>query len=98
MELGGGDLNKWQRRFVIGGLTIAPIAPLLFLQGRITRWKIGVLPDAAGPTTGLVGRGQDPSKLLVIGESTVAGLGARDHAARFDGSHGGERWYSASRL
>jgi lysophospholipase L1-like esterase len=38
-----------------------------------------VLPDAGGPTTGVFGEGDDPAKLFVIGESTVAGLGARNH-------------------
>ena len=79
MEPGSDNLSKWQRRYVIGGLAIALVAPLLFLQGRIARWKIGVLPEAAGPKNGVVGSGSDPANLLVIGESTVAGLGARTH-------------------
>jgi len=38
-----------------------------------------VLPAAAGPLTGIAGEGDDPARLYVIGESTVAGLGARTH-------------------
>jgi len=49
------------------------------MQGQITRWKVGVLPEAGGNDEGLAGQGDDPAKLLVIGESTVAGLGARTH-------------------
>ncbi len=56
-----------------------PLAPLLYLQGRVTRWKVGVLPDAAGPTSGITPGEGEPTRLLVIGESTVAGLGARTH-------------------
>ena len=52
---------------------------MLFVQGGITRWKVGVLPDAAGAREGMAGIGDDPAKLWVMGESTVAGLGARDH-------------------
>ena len=52
---------------------------MLFLQGRITRWKVGVLPDAAGEREGTIGSGGDAANLWVMGESTVAGLGARDH-------------------
>lgn len=73
------NLRKWQRRFLIGGAAVAPITPFLFLQGAITRWKVGVLPDAGGPTHGVAGEGSDPARLYVLGESTVAGLGARTH-------------------
>lgn len=72
------SLEKWQTRFIIAGAVIAPLAPLLFLQGQVTRWKVGLLPEAEGPS-GLSGDGEGEAKLLVLGESTVAGLGARTH-------------------
>ena len=72
------SLIKWQSKYIIGGLLISPFAPFLYLQGQITRKKVGVLPDASGETTGTVGD-QPAAELLVIGESTVAGLGARTH-------------------
>lgn len=64
---------------MLGGMAIMPLAPLLYVQGRVTRWKVGVLPDAAGPTSGRTEGEGDAARLLVIGESTVAGLGARSH-------------------
>lgn len=73
------NLKRLQTRFMIGAAIVAPIAPFLFLQGSIARWKVGVLPDAAGPKTGIAGEGDDPATLFVLGESTVAGLGARNH-------------------
>ena len=73
------NLRVWQRRFLMGAAMIAPVSPLLFLQGAVTRWKVGLLPDAAGPKTGVYGEGNDPATMLVLGESTVAGLGARTH-------------------
>ena len=73
------NIRMWQRRFIAGAAAVAPLAPFLVLQGQITRWKVGVLPDAAGDRRGSVGEGADPAKLFVIGESTVAGLGARTH-------------------
>ena len=73
------NLRRWQRRYLIAAAAIAPISPFLLLQGQITRWKVGLLPDAEGDRTGTVGEGRDPAKLFVIGESTVAGLGARRH-------------------
>jgi lysophospholipase L1-like esterase len=79
METNGNSLQRWQRRYFIGAALIAPISPFLYLQGRYTRWKVGLLPDAEGPKTGITSREETPVKLLVIGESTVAGLGARTH-------------------
>ncbi len=73
------NLRSLQRRFLFGAVAVAPVAPLLFLQGQITRWKVGVLPDAAGPREGVAGEGDGAARLYVIGESTVAGLGARTH-------------------
>jgi len=73
------ELRKWQRRYLIGAALIAPVSPLLYLQGQYTRWKVGVLPNASGPTAGRSGEGGEAAKLFVIGESTVAGLGASKH-------------------
>jgi len=79
MDNNGGNLRSLHRRFIIGGALIAPLAPFLLLQGQITRWKVGVLPDAGDEREGKYGIGNDDAKLFVIGESTVAGLGARTH-------------------
>jgi lysophospholipase L1-like esterase len=79
METNGTNLRRWQRKYMIGAALIAPFSPLLYLQGRYTRWKVGVLPDAAGPLHGTTGEGDRTAKLFVLGESTVAGLGARTH-------------------
>ena len=78
------SLSKWQRKFVIAAAMIAPISPLLYLQGQVTRWKVGLLPEAEGPS-GSAGEGENESKLLVLGESTVAGLGARTHELALGG-------------
>lgn len=79
MTTGGNNLRRWQRRFLITAAGVAPFAPFLLLQGQIVRWKVGILPDAAGERRGRIGEGDDPAKFFVIGESTVAGLGARTH-------------------
>lgn len=79
MDNNGNNLRALQRRFMIGAAAIAPIAPFLLVQGQIVRWKVGLLPDAAGDKFGKYGSGDNAAKLFVIGESTVAGLGARDH-------------------
>jgi lysophospholipase L1-like esterase len=48
---------------------------ILVPQGRRTRRSIPNLPDAAQPWTGLV-EGENPVSILVLGDSTAAGVGA----------------------
>lgn len=79
MDNGTDNLSRLQRKFMLGSAALLPFTPLLFLQGQVTRWKIGVLPDAGGERHGRYGDGPNPAKLYVTGESTVAGLGARTH-------------------
>src|SRR5215213_1408517 len=62
-----------------------PLLPVLFVQGRGVRRRTPRLPDAAGATEGVVpGRGE-PLRLVVLGESTVAGIGAAAHERALTG-------------
>lgn len=72
-------LARWQAIYIGTGIAILPAAPFLYLLGQYTRHKVGILPEPEGPRTGTVGNSPDAARLLVIGESTVAGLGARTH-------------------
>lgn len=80
-----GGLARWQATFLTTAAVVLPVAPLLYLQGQYTRRKVGLLPDAAGEKMGVAGVGETTAKLLVIGESTVAGLGARTHREALTG-------------
>lgn len=71
--------------YVLATIGLLPAAPFLYLQGQYVRRKVGLLPDAQGEKTGVFGQGEDAVKLLVIGESTVAGLGARTHETALAG-------------
>jgi lysophospholipase L1-like esterase len=79
------SLGRWQAAYLAAAAVVLPVAPLLYLQGQYTRKKVGLLPDAAGERTGTVGDGGTSARLLVIGESTVAGLGARTHREALTG-------------
>jgi lysophospholipase L1-like esterase len=59
--------------------------PFLYWQGQRVRKKVGRLPDAAGETVGQVGETEPFLNLLAIGESTVAGVGAQNHAEALAG-------------
>jgi lysophospholipase L1-like esterase len=73
------SLLKFQTIYYLGGAALLPLMPFLYLQGQYARRKIGRLPDASGPTTGRAHAGETPATLLVLGESTAAGVGARTH-------------------
>jgi lysophospholipase L1-like esterase len=79
------NLFVWQTIYILSGITILPFAPFLFLQGQYTRRKIGRLPDAQGETIGKFGGENESVKLLAIGESTVAGVGAQTHETALTG-------------
>lgn len=56
-------------------LLILPIAPLLLLQGLYVRKVTPRLPEAAGARSGETGAGP-PLRLLILGDSAAAGVGA----------------------
>lgn len=53
-----------------------PLVPVMALQGRIIRRHIPILPEAGGDRVGLVEGEGAPLRLLLLGESTAAGVGA----------------------
>lgn len=55
------------------------LAPVLVAQGRRVRRTTPRLPEAAGPDMGVLPGSGKPVYLLVLGESTAAGVGAADH-------------------
>lgn len=74
----------WRRRarLHLAWFAALPALPVVALQGRSVRRKIGRLPDADGATTGFAEckeSGQRPLRILTLGESTVAGVGAATH-------------------
>jgi lysophospholipase L1-like esterase len=82
-------LARWQAIYVASGIAILPAAPALYLLGQYARYKVGLLPEPDGPRSGVTGNGESTAKLLVIGESTVAGLGAKTHENALAGQFAG---------
>src|SRR5438477_433441 len=66
MDDNGKNLRIWQAKFLAAAAVLFPVSPILYLQGHLTRRKVGVLPDAGGDKFGLVGTDASPVKLLVI--------------------------------
>ena len=71
--------------FVFGGIFILPFVPYFYWQGQRVRKRVGRLPDAAGETVGQFGEHAETINLLAIGESTVAGVGAKNHREALGG-------------
>ena len=59
---------------------VVAFAPLLAAQGWLVRTRTPVLPEAAGPRSGVVGSGPT-LRFAVIGESTAAGVGVTHQRA-----------------
>lgn len=53
--------------------------PLLAWQGRAARRNTLRLPEASGPSCGQWGTGEPACRVLIIGESTAAGVGVERH-------------------
>ena len=66
-------------------LAALPLLPILWLQGRYVRKHTPRLPGASGPTSGVIPAAAAPLRLLVVGVSTVAGVGAPDHSQALTG-------------
>lgn len=62
-----------------------PLFPILLAQGVWLRKHTPRLPDAAGPLEGTVAGPGEPLRLIALGESTVAGIGAATHATALAG-------------
>lgn len=56
-------------------VAIIPTGAIVYAQGRRLRREVPRLPDAAHPWHGRIS-GPDPLRLLVLGDSTAAGVGA----------------------
>lgn len=63
----------------IAAAATVPLLPFVWKQGQRVRDELPRLPEAAGPCTGATEGTGLPVRLLLFGESTVAGVGAPDH-------------------
>jgi lysophospholipase L1-like esterase len=70
-------------------LALVPTAAVVFAQGRRLRRDTPILPDAARPWSGSI-PGDNPLRLLVIGDSTAAGVGADTQDDALPGNLGRE--------
>ena len=77
--------------YALKRLFLLPLLPFLYLQGKRVRKQIPSLPEAEG-TDGFVENKEtgEEISLLVLGESTMAGVGAATHKEGFAGQLAGQ--------
>ena len=73
-----------QSKFLLAGLIVAPIMPLVFYQGNKIRKKFPRLPEAVEPR-GSSGQFSKEITVVGLGESTMAGVGIDQHINGFIG-------------
>lgn len=73
-------------RYYSGALLAIPLLPLMAWQGRRIRASVPTLPEATGPEGVAEVPGTKPLRLLTVGESTIAGVGAGTHEEGFSGT------------
>ena len=67
-----------QFKYFVNALLAIPLLPLLYFQGKKIKKNIPNLPEAIG-NEGVVGNSDSVFNLLTMGESTIAGVGAKEH-------------------
>jgi lysophospholipase L1-like esterase len=66
--------------YIIGGILVLPFLPALYLQGKRVKMGMQELPPASENLTGQIGINKDAKyNLLLLGESSIAGIGVNNH-------------------
>ena len=80
---------NFQFKYLIGIFLCIPLLPILAFQGRRLKKRFPRLPaaqDPRGKSIGSAGEKAGEKNILIIGESTMAGLGVSKHSEGFAGS------------
>ncbi len=73
-------------RYLTGAVASIPFLPVLYVQSLILRARIPDLPEASGPIGVTSTNGSRTKRMVVIGESTIAGVGVDTHSEGFSGT------------
>ena len=74
--------------FIVRLLLILPALPLIYWLGKKIKAEIPDLPEAALHKKGSMGPDANSSHVLLVGESSIAGVGIDDHMQGIPGSIG----------
>ena len=73
-------------KYTLGALVSIPLLPVLYFQGKKIRKTVPKLPEATGIEGISKGKNDQSFQLITIGESTIAGVGAKTHETAFTGT------------
>ncbi len=73
-------------RYFLGAIISTPLLPLMYYHGEKIRHSVPELPEAKGVEGEIRINTDQVFRLLTIGESTIAGIGAPTHEEAFTGS------------
>ena len=74
-------------KYLFGALITIPLLPIMYFQGKRVRASVPPLPEATGGEgTAQVSEAEYGLRMLVVGESTMAGVGVSTHDEGFAGS------------
>lgn len=74
--------------YTVGLIASIPLLPILYLQGKRLKASIPTLPEVSGGEgmCSANSHSSDLLKMLIIGESTIAGIGVSTHEEGFSGT------------
>lgn len=73
-------------RYLLHMLLVLPCLPILFFESKWVRSRIPHLPDAKNPEGVIKSKESETIRLIMLGESTVAGIGVDQHEFGLPGS------------
>jgi lysophospholipase L1-like esterase len=72
-------------KYYLGSIISLPLLPILYYQAKKIRQNVPILPEAQNPKGYIKTAAERTLKVLVIGESTIAGVGVDFHENGFTG-------------
>lgn len=73
-------------KYYLGAIIAVPLLPILYFQGKKIRKNVPNLPEARNPKGYIKTSSEKTLKIIVIGESTIAGVGVDFHENGFTGA------------
>lgn len=80
-------------KYIFGALISLPFLPIMYFQGKRISNSVPKLPEASGNNGKIFHEktiNEKPLEIICIGESTIAGVGAKTHQEGFAGTLGSE--------
>jgi lysophospholipase L1-like esterase len=77
-------------KYILGVILSIPLLPILYFQGKRVKATVPSLPEAEGKEGVATAASDKTLQVLLIGESTIAGVGVATHEEGFAGAFGRE--------